>query len=364
MPATLEDVAKQTGFSIATISRVVNGAEGVSADVRSSVEKAVVELGYVARRGRTVQTTERKERLIEVILHRRSHIEPIKSSPTGVAIGPVTAAAPETLLSRSAELTNDFYRSILDGILDEIRAQGGKAIVQVVSDLTSPAVLAGLTDELDGVLLVGEGGPGLASFRSGCQHPLVLVDILHGEGAHEVVTTDNFVGIGQAVEHLANLGHRRVGYVAGLDDTVGKERAAAFRFHALRLGLTVPPAWLSVPYDSIVGTTERLQTLLTQSDRPTGLACCNDWGALAVTRAAAAAGLRIPHDLSVVGFDDALIASLTTPPLTTVHVSADAIGRMAVRLIVTQRARSASGCTVRIPTHLIVRGSTAAPAST
>lgn len=361
MSATLEDVAKQTGFSIATISRVVNGSEGVSADVRTSVEKAVIDLGYVARRGKTHAAAEPRQRLIEVIMHRRTSIEPIKTGPNGVAIGPVTQAVPETFLSRSSELTSDFYRGILDGILDEIRAQGGKTIVQVVNDLAAPAVIQGLHDDLDGVLLVGEGGPALESFRASCRHPLVLVDILPGNGANEVVTTDNLAGIGQAVEHLAGLGHRRVGYIAGTDDTTGRERAAAFRFHAIRLGLTVPAAWQAVPYDTIAGTTERLQALLATPDRPTAVACCSDWSALAMTRAAAAVGVRVPHDLSVVGFDDALISSLTTPPLTTVHVATDAIGRMAVRLILTQRARTASGCTVRIPTNLMVRGSTAAP---
>ncbi len=364
MPATLEDVAKQTGFSIATISRVVNGAEGVSADVRSSVGKAVVELGYIARRGKAIQGSgERKERLIEVIMHRRTTFEPIKTGQQGIAVGPVTAATPEILLSRTTDPSNDFYRNILDGILDELRAQGGKAVVQMVNDLAAPAVLDGLKDHLDGVLLVGEGGPAFDTFSAGCRHPLVLVDVLQGAGRHEVVTTDNVVGIGQAVEHLAELGHRRIGYIAGLDDPTGRERATAFRFHMLRLGLEVPAGWMGVPYDSIAGTTDRLQALFATPGRPSAVACCSDWGALAATRAAANAGLRIPQDLSVVGFDDALIASLTTPPLTTVHVATDAIGRMAVRLILTQRAQASSGCTVRVPTHLIVRGSTAAPPS-
>ena len=361
MSATLEDVAKQTGFSIATISRVVNGAEGVSADVRAVVGKAITELGYIAKRGRASQgNSERKERLIEVILHRRTTVEPIKASPGGVAIGPVTAATPEIMLSRSTDPNNDFYRTILDGILDELRTQGGKAVVQVVNDLAAPAVLNGLKDDLDGVLLVGEGGPALEAFSKGCRHPLVLVDVLQGAATHEVVTSDNAAGLGQAVEHLAQLGHRRVGYVSGVDDATGRERAAAFRFHAMRLGLDVPPAWQAVPYDSIAGTTERLLPMLSAPGCPTALACCNDWGALAVIRAAMLAGLRIPQDLSLVGFDDILIASLTQPPLTTIHVATAAIGRMAVRLVLTQRARLASGCTVRIPTHLIVRNSTAA----
>ena len=361
MPATLEDVAKHTGYSTATISRVVNGAEGVSTEVRSTVEKAVRDLGYIARRPRS-GGGERTERLVEVILHRYSTMERIEPGPGGVKVGPVVAAEPEALVSRSWELSNDFYRGMLDGILAELRQHGGKAVVQVVSDLADPTLISGLQDGIDGVLIVGEGGPALPGFLAACQKPLVLVDILHGGGRHEQVTTDNLAGIGQAVEHLAQLGHRRIGFVSGpAGNPVTLERAAAFSFHAMRLGLDVPEGWREVGYDSIEGTSVRLGALLAHGNRPTALATFGDSSAMAVLRGAQRAGLVVPRDLSVVGFGDEMLASVVTPALTSVRVETPDIGRMAVRLILTQGARDGGGCVVRLPTRLVIRGTTAPP---
>lgn len=361
MPATLEDVAKHTGYSTATISRVVNGAEGVSTEVRSTVEKAVRDLGYIARRTRP-SATDRTERLVEVILHRHSTMERIEPGPGGVKVGPVVAVEPEALVSRSWELSNDFYRGILDGILGELRQHGGKAVVQVVSDLADPTLISGLQDGIDGVLVVGEGGPGLGGFVAACQKPLVLVDILFGGGRHEQVTTDNLAGMGQAVEHLAQLGHRRVGFIGGpVGNPVAAERAAAFSFHAMRLGLDVPEGWREVAYDSIEGTSVRLGALLAHGDRPTALATFGDSSAMAALRGAQRAGLSVPRDLSVVGFGDEMLASVLTPGLTSVRVETAAIGRMAVRLILTQGDRDHDGCVVRLPTRLVVRGTTAPP---
>ena len=260
MSATLADVAKRCGYSTATICRVVNGAQGVSAEVRGAVEQAISDLGYVAKklRAEAAGPDSRRERLVEVILHRRSTMEPLAVGAAGVDVGPSTAVAADDLLSRGWQLSNDFYRGILDGILGELRVQGGKAVVQVATDLADPRLLAGIDPDVDGVLLVGEGGPHLERFVAACPLPLVLVDLLLPHGRQEQVTTDNLAGIGQAVAHLARLGHRRVGFVSGPDDPVSRERAEAFLYHAARLGLQVPEAWNAVTYDSISGTSARL----------------------------------------------------------------------------------------------------------
>jgi LacI family transcriptional regulator len=365
MPATLADIAKRTGYSTATICRVANGGQGVSAEVRNAVERAIAELGYVARRTRAeaFDADEPRERLVEVILHRSSPMEPLAPGPGGIGVGASTAVAADALLSRDWELGNDFYRGMLDGILTEISAQGGKAVVQVATALDDPRLLAGLSTEAEGVLLVGEGGPQLERFAAACPRPLVLVDMLLPFGRQEQVTTDNGVGVGQAVAHLARLGHRRIGFVSGPDGPVTRERAEAFLAHAARHGLLVPEGWAAVAYDSIAGTGERLATLLARPGRPTALVGCSDYAALAALQAAQRLGLRVPDQLSVVGFDDARIAALTTPPLTTVRVDTAALGAMGVRLLLSRGQRPPTGCTVRVPTHLVVRESTRAPAA-
>lgn len=365
MASTLADVAKRTGYSTATICRVVNGGQGVRPEVRSAVEQAIADLGYVAKRTRAEASAgeDRRERLVEVILHRSSPMEPLAPGPDGVAIGASTAVAADELLTRGWELSNDFYRGMLDGILTEVSAQGGKAVVQVATTLDDPRLLAGLSTDSDGVLLVGEGGAQLERFVAACPRPLVLVDMLLPSGRQEQVTTDNAAGIGQAVAHLARLGHRRVGFLGGDDSPAARERAEAFLAHAARSGLQVPEDWAAVPYDSIAGTSARLGELMLRPGRPTGLVSCNDYAALAALDTARRIGLRVPEHLSVVGFDDARIAALTSPPLTTVRVDTAALGAMGVRLLLSRGQRPPIGCTVRVPTHLVVRESTRAPSA-
>lgn len=368
MSARLDDVAKQSGFSIATVSRVVNGVDGVRNEVRIAVEQVVRELGYVGRRTRASSQPvpvlpAPKERLVEVILHRRSAQEKLVTKPQGLVVGPLSQVASNDFLSRSWELSNDFYRSILDGILDELPRHGAKALVRVVKDLSDPALLRSLGDHLAGVLVVGEGGPDVAEFLTACHLPVTLVDILHPAGGHEVVTTDNLAGIGQAIEHLASLGHRRLGYITGSPNPSTDERESAFVYHCGRLGLEIAAGWRAVAYDSIASTTDRIASLLSDSRRPSAIACCNDWGALSTYHAAARCGISVPQELSVMGFDDGLVAATLTPPLTTIRVATSGIGRMAVRLVLTQTAGE-RGCITRLPTQLIVRQSTqAAPVS-
>lgn len=357
MAATLDDVAKRSGYSPATISRVVNGGEGVRAEVRAEVEKAIREVGYVARRAKQ----ERSEHLVEVLLHRSGAIEPVELGPQGVSIGAPTPVQDGMVLSAPWRAGNEFYLRIVNGIITELQGWGGKAVMQAVSSL-EPALVERFADEVSGVLVVGEGGPTVAALAAACRRPVVLVDMLDPTGGCEQVTTDNLAGIGLAVEHLAGLGHRSLGFVGGLDLPANRERAAAFAFHTARLGLKVPAGWAQIAFDNVGPTTERLQGLLARNTRPTALVCCNDWGALAAIRAADAAGLRLPRDLSLVGYDDISLCAMTTPPLTSVHVPCEALGAMAVRLLLSRRGRlQAQPSTLRLHPQLVVRGSTAPP---
>lgn len=359
MGLTLEDVAQRSGYSQATISRVVNNSAAVSPEVRAAVEKAIKDLGYLTRRSRAGAAA---EQVIEVILHRSGSVEQIDAGAKGVAVGRLADVSPETILTPQWQLGNDFHLRILNGIVAEMKQRGGKAQLQFTSDLASPALLQTLAKGASPVLLVGEGGSGLDQLLSRCRRPLVLVDMLAEGGGHEAVTTDNLAGIGLAVEHLATLGHRRVAFIGGGDLPAERERSVAFIYHAHRLGLELDPQWRDVRYDHIESTAERLIGLLGQAQRPSGIVCGNDYGALAVLRAAGRLGIAVPRQLSVVGFDDVAMAALATPALTCVRVESEDIGRTAVRLLLSQRSGMAMhGCIVRLTPRLMVRESTAAP---
>lgn len=363
MATTLDDVAKRAGCSTATVSRVVNGTDAVSDAVRSAVEAAIAELGYVPRRSRSTAAgrAATATRLFAVLLHRRHGLEEVSVSDGSVAVSAHVKPDAVHLLTDQWQLSNDFYRPILDGIVLELARHEAKATLQVVTDLADPELVAELASEVQGVLVVGEGGAEVVDFLATCHLPAVLVDILVPGSTYEQVTTDNLGGLGQVLAHFADLGHRRVGYISGGESPVTTERAEAFAYHAYRLGLEVVPGWGAVPYDHIEGTTARVTELLAAGDRPTAIACCNDWGAVSVQRAAAAAGIAVPQQLSVAGFDDVVVAQLVTPPLTSVRVDGGAIGRLGARLLATQDRAAETGSVTRVPAKLVVRGSTAPP---
>lgn len=358
MKVTLADLSKRSGYSLATISRVVNGEAGVRDEVREQVEAAIRDLGYLAKRPR------RMNAVIEVVLHRSSPMERLAIAPGGaIELGPQEDATAERLLTAPWRLGNDFYRRILDGALDELRQHQRKATLRVAEGLDDAHVRAALAGGAAGVLLVGEGGPGLAALIAAARRPLVLADIRH-HGPCDQATSDNFDGIGQAVRHLAALGHRRVAFAGVALDWAARERAEACAFHLFRAGLELPPAWLLENDGNIERATGQIAGLLAAPGRPTALVCASDYQAMAVLRAADQCGLRVPRDLSVVGFDDLEVATLATPALTSVRTDAAGIGRQAVRLLLSHLHPpdpAQAGSVVRVPTRLVERASTAPP---
>ncbi len=188
-----------------------------------------------------------------------------------------------------------------------------------------------------GVLLIGEYSPDLNRFIERCEHPLVLVDMLH-DGESGVVTIDNFGGIGSVIDHLIELGHHDIGYVGGMDNPGYRERRVSFEWKMAYAGLPVRREWICEGAHPERDTREPVTEILKQSHRPTAFVCCNDWGALGVLRAAQGLGINAPQQLSIVGFDDNEGASFMTPALTTVHVSTEELGRRAAQLLLLRTA--------------------------
>jgi len=175
------------------------------------------------------------------------------------------------------------------------------------------------------------------------------------------VRTDHAAGIALAVAHLAALGHRRVGYAGGDPATVaGRERRRGFEAAAAELGLDPEPRLRREAGFSAAGGAAAAAALLALGARPTAIVAICDDVAAGVLRAAADAGLSVPGDLSVTGFDDLPSAAQLSPPLTTVRQDAVALGRLAAD---TAHAAIAGGEGAMAPElvapRLVVRGSTA-----
>lgn len=372
MIKTVAEIGQMVGCSTATVSRALNNSPSVSPKLRDAVLKVIKDNHYKARRTRrSAKSAAGRDamRQIEIILYRHTPMERISAAAGELAVGDLSPV-PSQLLTGPYRLTNSFYRQIIDGMLDELRRWDYEAVLRNCPNVSDSRFLLETNQpNKQGVLVVGEYGPDLETFVGQCSHPLVLVDLIY-PGARDVVTTDNQAGIGSAFNYLYSLGHREFGFVGGPEWVIGfAERYRAFQFKMAGAGIVLRPEWVYHGSNHIDQTARGVETILRQARRPTAMICVNDCAALGVLRAASHAGLRVPADLSVIGFDDQESAGMVTPALTTVRVPMTAMGRRAVRELMIQLQShrqggefvAEGGAVIRLLPELVVRQSTAAP---
>jgi LacI family transcriptional regulator len=192
--------------------------------------------------------------------------------------------------------------------------------------------------------------------------PVVSVDPHTGPSNLPTIDSDNLTGARLAVDHLISLGHRRIGMLTGRADLQSAQlRERGYRQAMEAAGLPVDED-LILPgdYDPEISV-KPARRLLTGPDRPSAVFAANDLSAIATVGVAAELGLRVPEDLSVVGFDNIPESALATPPLTTVEQPIREMGRRAIELLIRLiRGEQADDTHLTLPTELVVRQSTRA----
>jgi DNA-binding LacI/PurR family transcriptional regulator len=372
--ATLQQVSTLAGCSPATVSRVLNSSGPVREDVRRQVLAAIRETGYIHKRskrkqpdkvtGKPVSAVAGTSGIVEVLLYRVSPMERVTSDTHGLTIDPPQVVEGKNLVSENFRSSGtDFYLNIISGIMGQLADADRRTMLQTTGDLSSPQLLAQINRKANtGVILLGEYSPDLDEFIHKCKVPMVLVDIIH-PCPHDVVTIDNLAGITHAVAHLVELGHRDIGYVGAPFNASFAERWNSFRFQMSEHHLPVNHDWVYHGSEHIEPTSQGVAQMLTRSTRPTALVCANDWSAMGVLRGAERCGVRVPDDLSVVGFDDVEAASMVTPALTTLSIPLHQMGRQAARQFLindqfgTDMTRQ-RGMSIRFAPELVVRDST------
>jgi DNA-binding LacI/PurR family transcriptional regulator len=305
----LGEVAQKVGVSEATVSRVLNGKAGVSASTRETVLTALDVLGYE----RPTQLRGERARLIGLVL-------PELQNPIFPALAEVIGGA----------LAQRGFTPVLC-----TRTAGGLSEADYVAML--------LDQQVSGVVFAG------------CHHaeqaaPHEHYRLLRSRGVPAVlfnasvegldfpcVSTDDETAAGQAFTHLASLGHQRIGLVAGPQDHMpSRRKLAAFTEHARR-GPRAGDAE-AAPVEHALFSLEGGQAATTRLLRHgvTGVICASDVLALGAIRAVRRAGLSVPGDVSVVGYDDSAFMNCTDPPLTTVRQPIESMGKAAVALLVNQ----------------------------
>jgi DNA-binding LacI/PurR family transcriptional regulator len=329
----LADVAKKVGVSEATVSRVLNGKAGVSASTREAVLTALDVLGYE----RPTQLRGERARLIGLVL-------PELQNPIFPALAEVVGGA----------LAQRGFTPVLC-----TRTAGGLSEADYVGML--------LDQQVSGVVFAGGH---YAEQTAPHEHyrllrsrgvPAVLFNAAIENLDFPCASTDDMTATVQAYNHLASLGHQRIGMVVGPEDHMpSRRKLAAFTELATR------GAGDRVPVEHALFSLEGGQAATTRLLRHdvTGVICGSDVLALGAIRAVRRAGLSVPGDVSVVGYDDSAFMNCTDPPLTTVRQPIESMGKAAVALLVNQIENMAVYPEeLLFEPELVVRGSTGRPAS-
>jgi len=331
--STSQDVAKKAGVSVATVSRVLNGLPNVSQHVRTQVLSAVKELNYHPNR-----TAQR-------LRAGRSHV-------IGLII---------------SDIQNPFFTAIVRGI-EDVAYRDGYSLILCNSDEDPEKeklyINVMRSEEVAGVILVSasEAAPQVDDLIA-YNIPVVAVDRQIDDREIDSVLAANIEGACEAVTYLIQLGHRHIGFIGlPLTRTPGKERYEGYQRALRDHNLPLSPDLVRIADAKQPGGYNAAHDLLVNQPHITALFVANNLMTLGALTATRQRGLKIPDEISIVGFDDMPWASLLQPPLTAVAQPTYQMGQRAAELLLGRmKERTKPVANERMQTQLIVRGSTGKP---
>ena len=325
------EVATAAGVSIATVSRVVNGRPVVAEPTRQRVRAAMQRLGY------------RPHALARGLAARRSH-----------TIGLVIT-----------DILDPYFADIIRGAQEQAESAGyaillgDTSVHQPREDVLVRRLLERRVDSL--IVASSRTSRAYAALVTGEGIPVVCINGQREFFPHSV-QTDNRAGAKLAIEHLVRLGHRRIAHVTGPPGVpTRQERVAGYRLALAEAGLRYDPDLIVSGNGHLIESRDAARGLFSLADAPTAIFAYNDRAAVGCYQACRELGLRVGADVSVVGFDDIVMASWVDPPLTTVSQPRREMGQIAVNLVLGMlRGESAPTHVVVLP-QLVERESTAPP---
>jgi len=333
--ATLADVARLAGVSKATVSKALNGRDDVSPATRDRVLAAVAELDYRAGTYRRAVPT-----------HGR-----------GLAVVFDIPASPYVLnvLQGVLAATTETHLDLLTRLAPELAARRQRATAQAwVADQLAAGVvgIVGITLSEPDALLDAAAEVDL---------PFVMIDPIDTSHQRMIsVGSSNWAGARAATAHLIGLGHRRIAWIGGpASSSAARDRLYGYRAALDAAGIEVDETLVRGDLSDVATGARHARDLLSLPDPPTAILGADDEIAVGVLATAHEMGVRVPEDLSVVGFDDTPQAAWTTPPLTSVHQHLGGMGRIAVQTVLSMSsgAKPASRH-VELATSLTVRSTT------
>ncbi len=329
MVPTIRDVARRARVSISTVSRVLNNSAAVDEEKRKRVVAAARDLDYVPN--------------------------PAARSLLGQSTGGIGVLLPY--------IAGEFFSDFLHGI-DRYTSENGYYLIVSSShrSLTEfRAVISGLNRRVDGLIVMSTEIPARTVrgwLPAGM--PIQFVNTEVDQDETESFNFDNRDGAVQMTEHLIAQGHRRIAFLSGPPSSYDAlRRLDGYRSTLQAHGIAFDPA-LVLPGDFTLDSgVQAVPALLALDPRPTALFAANDLSAYGVQSALRDAGLSVPEDIALAGFDDSLLARMSSPTLTTVHVPVREIGLAAIERLVARIGGDEQPLSpVQLPTEIVVRDST------
>ncbi len=332
---SIRDVAKRAAVSIATVSRAVNGIASVDPELAKRVWKAVEEVGYVPNPQARALVSGRS-RMLGLIV---------------------------------SEITNPFFPELVQEFENLAVAQGYEVMIGSTNynpARTGSLIRRMLQRNVDGVAVMTFGiEEDLVKKLVESEFPLVFVDAGPKLPNIRVLKVDYAEGIREAVQHLAALGHRAIAFISGpLRLRSALARHDAFLNSMDELGLKAPLGHIVEGDHTMEGGRLAIERLVANPQLPTAVVCSNDMTAIGVLHGLYRTPYKVPNDISVVGFDDIHLAQFMLPPLTTVQMSCKLLATAAVQALragIEPDHPRAAQKEWSIPTHLVVRQSSAFP---
>ena len=323
---TIREVAERAGVGIATVSRTLHNSSRVSPETAARVRRAMQELGY------------RPNTHAQSLVSGRSHM-------LGLVV---------------SDIINPFFPELIQGFQDVALQHGYDVFIASTgydSSRMSHCVGRMIERKVDGVaIMTSEIDPSLTAQFANRKVPLVFLDVGKPGNGISNVRIDYAGGITDAVGHLLGLGHTDIAFISGpVELKSARERRTAFlsALHVLGREQLVEEG-----NHRVDGGVSAMTRLLRGATMPTAVLGSNDLTAIGALHGIHAAGLRVPEDISVVGFDDIAMSEFTVPPLTTVRLPRAELARVACDALLGMIGAGGKGAEVRLGTELIIRRST------
>lgn len=327
----LKKIAELAGVDVSTVSRSLSGSERVSEETRKAVQKIADELCY---------------------------------KPNGFARGLVVGKSLSVGVILP-EIINSFYAGVISS-LEKVFTEAGYSIILGLSHSDAETELKCVklfeTKMVDGMILFSGNMKGKKGSYSDVKIPIVVMDYTEDAQNVDVVATNHIMGVKMGLDYLSGLGHKRIAFVT--DDVTTSERMNTFKTYSHDLGFNNDDYIVlsTVRYEK--GGYEAVRELFGKETRPTAVFCANDYMAIGAMKALNDMNLRVPEDVSVMGFDDAVLLNYLNCPLTTICQHKDMLGEEAGRLLLNRmksstEAKDASPLmNIIIRPELVVREST------